>query len=50
MANKKIVTESGIKPKKVQMKKRFLEKTAATTAVLGLGLSLSSFESSELKN
>jgi 5'-nucleotidase len=32
------------------MKRRdFLEKTAATTAVLGLGLSLSSFESSELK-
>jgi 5'-nucleotidase len=31
---------------KIQMKRRdFLEKTAATTAVLGLGLSLSSFES-----
>jgi hypothetical protein len=45
MANKKIVAESGIKLKKsTNEKKRFLEKTAATTA-LGLGLSLSSFES-----
>jgi hypothetical protein len=46
MANKKIAAESRINSKKVQMKEDFLEKTAATTAVLGLGLSLSSFESS----
>jgi hypothetical protein len=49
MANKKIVTERIKLQKKVQMKRRDFQKTAATTAVLGFRLSLS-FESSELKN
>jgi hypothetical protein len=47
--NKKDCSGKGLSSKKVQMKRRDFEKTAATTAVLGLGLSLSSFESSELK-
>jgi hypothetical protein len=44
MANKRL-WKAGLTQKSTNERRDFLEKTAATTAVLGLGLSLSSFES-----
>ncbi|MNQ29129.1 Trifunctional nucleotide phosphoesterase protein YfkN precursor [compost metagenome] len=51
MAKKKIKRHSASGKKIYKMKRReFIEKTAASTALLSLGLSLSSFESNDIKH